>query len=242
VTERDAWTLADRTGYHRWFTRARDWAGGASFRKFLVNMENESLAGLSENDRLALEAQGALTRWVAPPLPKPQGPGKAWTVDDVLAVADKRLASGRNFDAGQRAFAAARCVVCHRYGDDGGSTGPDLTQAGGRFQVKDMVEALVLPSKVVSDQYRGSVVTTTDGRSHAGRIVKDGADSIVIVTDPEDSTKFVEIARGDVDEIVAAKESLMPKGLIDGLNEEEVLDLLAYTLSRGNRNDGRFQK
>ena len=105
-----------------------------------------------------------------------------------------------------------------------------------------MVEALVLPSKVVSDQYRGSIVTTTDGRSHSGRIVKEGRDSIVIVTDPEDSTKYVEIARGDVDEIVPATESLMPKGLIDTLSEEEVLDLLAYTLARGNRNDARFAK
>ena len=242
VTEPDAWSLADRRGYHRWFTRARQWAGGASFRKFLVNMENESLAGLSENDRLALEAQGALTRWVAPPLPKPVGPGKPWTVDEVLAAADKGLASGRNFDAGKRTFAAARCVVCHRYGEEGGSTGPDLTQAGGRFQVKDLVEAMVVPSKVVSDQYKGSIVTTQDGKSHSGRIVKESADSIVIVTDPEDATKFVELARGDVDEIVPATESLMPKALLDSLNEEEVLDLLAYTLARGNRNDGRFKK
>ncbi|MFO0003365.1 MAG: hypothetical protein ACK559_19775, partial [bacterium] len=40
-------------------------------------------------------------------------------------------------------FAAARCIVCHRYGDDGGATGPDLTQAGGRFQLPDLVEAIV---------------------------------------------------------------------------------------------------
>ena len=242
VTERDAWTVADRKAFHQWFTRARQWAGGASFRKFLVNMENESLAGLTENDRLALEAQGALTRWVAPPLPKPAGPGKPWTVDEVLAAAEKGLASGRNFDAGQRTFAAARCVVCHRYGDDGGSTGPDLTQAGGRFQLKDLVEAMVVPSKVVSDQYKGSIVTTHDGKAHTGRIVKDSPDSIVIVTDPEDATKFVELTRKEIEEIVPATESLMPKALLDTLNEEEVLDLLAYTLARGNRNDARFKK
>ena len=40
---------------------------------------------------------------------------------------------GRDFEGGKRTFAAARCVVCHRFGDDGGSTGPDLTQAGGRL-------------------------------------------------------------------------------------------------------------
>jgi hypothetical protein len=39
--------------------------------------------------------------------------------------------------------AAARCIVCHRYGEDGGATGPDLTQAAGRFQLQDLVEAMV---------------------------------------------------------------------------------------------------
>jgi hypothetical protein len=34
----------------------------------------------------------------------------------------------------------------------------------------------------------------------------------------------------------------MPKGLLDQLNEAEVLDLIAYTLSRGNRNDPRFKR
>ena len=34
----------------------------------------------------------------------------------------------------------------------------------------------------------------------------------------------------------------MPKGLLDQLNEEEVLDLLAYALSKGNQRDARFKK
>jgi hypothetical protein len=65
---------------------------------------------------------------------------------------------------------------------------------------------------------------------------------VVVVTDPEDATKFVEIPRAEIDEIIPAAESLMPKGLIDTLNEAEVLDLLAYTLSRGNQSDARFKK
>jgi hypothetical protein len=34
----------------------------------------------------------------------------------------------------------------------------------------------------------------------------------------------------------------MPRGLLDPLNESEVLDLLAYTLSRGNKHDSRFKR
>jgi len=243
VNEKDAWSLDDRRGYHAWFARAREWAGGSSYRKFLLNIENESLAGLSENDKLALETLGARAAWIPPPLPKPEGPGRKWTVEEVLVAAEEGLARGeRSFEKGRRAFAAARCIVCHRFGEDGGATGPDLTQAAGRFQVKDLVEAIIEPSKVVSDQYRGSVVQTTDGRVVAGRIVRESADSIVVVTDPEDATKFVELRRSEVEEILPAKESLMPKGLVDPLGAEELLDLVAYTLSKGNPRDGRFRK
>ena len=35
--------------------------------------------------------------------------------------------------------------------------------------------------------------------------------------------------------------SLMPDGLLDTLNRDEVLDLIAYLLSRGDRNDPMFK-
>ena len=241
VNERDAWTLGDRKGYYEWFGRAREWNGGNSFRKFLDNIERESMEGLPDSDKVAL--QGLRTKYVPPPLPKPEGPGRQWTTAAVVESATNGLADGtRDFERGARTFAAARCVVCHRYGDDGGSTGPDLTQAGGRFQVKDLVEAICEPSKVVSDQYKASIVQTADGRVLTGRIVSESPASVTIVTDPEDATKFVDLKRADIEEILPAPESLMPKGLLDQLNEAEVLDLIAYTLSRGNRNDPRFKR
>ena len=65
---------------------------------------------------------------------------------------------------------------------------------------------------------------------------------MTVVTDHEDATKFVVIQREEIEEMFAAKQSLMPAGLLDQLNEEEVLDLLAYTLSRGKANGPLFKK
>ncbi len=246
VGEKGAWTAADRKTYYEWFARARQWAGGNSFRKFLVNIENESLAHLTDTEKLALETLGVRKPYAPPPLPKPEGPGRMWSLDDVLALAAKPgtegLAAGRDFEHGKRTFAAARCVVCHRFGEEGGATGPDLTQAAGRFQLKDLVEAIVHPSKVISDQYKASIVQTADGKVASGRIVSESPEKLTIVTDPEDATKFVELARSDVEEILPATESLMPKGLLDQLNDREVLDLLAYVLSRDRPQDARFKK
>ena len=236
------WSPADRKGYYEWFPRAREWAGGSSFRKFLANIEAESLAGLSDTEKLAFETLGIRKPYVPPPLPSPLGPGRKWSVSDVMGVAEQGLANGsRNYEAGRRAYAAARCVVCHRFGEDGGATGPDLTQAGGRFQVKDLVEAIIEPSRVVSDQYKASIVQTAEGKVVSGRIVAEDEASITIVTDPEDATKLARIARSDIEEITSSSTSLMPAGLLDQLSEQEVLDLLAYTLSRGNHKDKRFK-
>ena len=235
------WPDSDRLAYHRWFGRARTWAGGESFRKFLAAIEAESLAGLAPEERLGLESQGVVAPWSPPPLPKPVGPGRSWTVADVLAAADADLDAGRDFAAGKRAFAAARCGVCHRYGTDGGSTGPDLTQAGGRFSVGDLVEAIVHPSAAVSDQYRASVVQTTDGRVVTGRIVAASVDGLTVAADPEDGRRVVEIPAAEVAAVTASPTSPMPAGLLDPLNRDEVLDLVAYVLARDDENHRRFQ-
>jgi putative heme-binding domain-containing protein len=237
------WTAADRKAYYEWFAGASDWAGGNSFHKFLANIETESLAGMTENEKLALETLGIRKPYVPPPLPQPVGPGRKWSVEEVLATAERGLAAGsRDFEQGRRAFAAARCIVCHRFGVDGGATGPDLTQAGGRFQLKDLVEAIVEPSRVVSDQYKASIVQTAAGKVHTGRIVAEDTAAVTVVTDPEDATRFVRVPRSEIEEITASPTSLMPAGLLDQLNEQEVLDLLAYTLSRGNPKDPRFTR
>ncbi len=178
---------------------------------------------------------GIRTAYKAPALPAPHGPGHAWSKEEVLAIAGSKLKSARNFENGKRAFAAARCVVCHRFGGDGGATGPDLTQAAGRFSAKDLIEAIVEPSRVVSDQYRASLIATDDGKIVTGRVVNESGNSLIVVTDPEDSSKVAEIPKKSIEAIKPSPVSLMPEKLLAPLNENEVLDLLAYLLSAVTR-------
>jgi putative heme-binding domain-containing protein len=159
-----------------------------------------------------------------------------------LAALSTTAMKGRNFENGKKMFAAARCVVCHRFGGDGGATGPDLTQAAGRFSFKDLTEAIVDPSKVVSDQYKTTIVQTTSGKTYTGRVVSVADSTITLLIDPEDSTKIVTVKKSDIEEQVPSATSLMPKDLLKGLNQDEVLDLLAYLLSRGNPQDAMFKR
>ena len=136
--------------------------------------------------------------------------------------------TGRSFENGQRAYAAARCVLCHRFGGQGGATGPDLTNVAGRFSFKDLAESIVDPSKVISDQYRASNIQTTAGKIITGRIVNEADGVYTVVTDAEDATKVTELRESDIEAIVPSKVSLMPKDLLKSLNKEEMLDLFAY--------------
>jgi len=235
------WSTETRRAYFEWFARARKWTGGNSFQGFLRNMDRDAYENASDTERLAIEALGARKPEPAPELPKPAGPGRDWTRAEILKVAETGL-KGRDFANGKKTFASTRCVLCHRFGGEGGATGPDLTQLAGRFSVSDLVDAIVEPSKVVSDQYKAVVVETKEGKTHTGRLVNDNGRSIRLVVDPEDATKTVEIAKTDIEEQNLSGTSLMPADLLKPLNENEVLDLLAYLLSRGNPGDSRFKK
>jgi putative heme-binding domain-containing protein len=235
------WSLDERKTYFDWFNKARTWSGGASYPKFLTNIDNEAFANCTDAERLAIEASGVRKPYVAPALPKPAGPGKEYSVADVLALAGDGL-KARDFKNGEKMYKAARCVICHRFGGDGGATGPDLTQLAGRFNLKDLTDAIVDPSKVISDQYKASIVETKEGKVITGKIVSDSKDSITIVVDPENATKTVEVKKADIETQQPSLVSLMPKDLLKTLNEDEVRDLLAYLLSRGNKDDAMFRK
>jgi putative heme-binding domain-containing protein len=237
---KEGWTMDERKAFFATIGEARHWSGGNSYQGFLNNIEKEAFDNASDVDRLAIEAGGLRKPFKLPPLPKPAGPGKDWTMDTVLALEEKSK-TGRSFLNGEKMFKAARCIVCHRFYGDGGATGPDMTQSAGRFSFKDMVESIVLPSKVVSDQYKASVVFTNGGKTYTGKIVSDTKAGITILVDPEDSTKVVEIKRADIDEVKPSAVSMMPEKLLGPLNEDEVADLLAYLLSRGDPTDARFK-
>ena len=240
-TMRYGWTLEQRKEYFAWIEKARNRSGGMSYRGFIENIRREALDNVSAAERKAL----ASTVLQPPPkkadLPKPMGPGKDWTLETILAATGDGL-RGRSFENGKRAYAAARCIVCHRFDGNGGATGPDLTNVAGRFSVKDLSDSLINPSKVISDQYRAHKIVTRKGKTYTGRIASVANGTITLLTDPEDARKVVKIPKGQVDLQQPSKTSLMPKDLLKPLNKDELLDLLAYMMSRGNPRDPIFRK
>src|SRR5581483_11570327 len=99
---------------------------------------------------------------------KPHSFVKEWKMDDIQPLL-AQVGKGRNFNQGRDAFEVAQCNLCHRMGNAGGSIGPDLTAVSSRFQRRDILESILEPSKVVSEQYMNTAIRTKDGETVVGR-------------------------------------------------------------------------
>lgn len=126
---------------------------------------------------------------------------------------------------GKLVYEKAQCASCHRMGNTGKSLGPDLTSVASRFTQKEVIESILYPSHIVSDQYRTEKVLTLDGRVVKGMVTRQ-PDGSLLVRDSE--LKENVIAQQDVDEVQPSKKSLMPGGLIDELTAAEIRDLMTY--------------
>ncbi|MDB4640086.1 c-type cytochrome [Pirellulaceae bacterium] len=239
---RYGWTLEQRREYFAWLNKALEKTGGASYQGFIQNIRKEAMENLSESEKLALSSTEIAPPIEAVSLPKPLGPGKKWKLQPAVAVAGNASESPVTFEAGKRAYAAAKCIVCHRFDGNGGATGPDLTNVAGRFSRNDLLDSIINPDKVISDQYRAHIVQTVDGKLVTGRIVGETDDSVTIATDPEDATKLTKISKDDIEGQKTSPKSLMPSELLDELSEQELLDLTTYLMSRGNAADPAYQK
>jgi putative membrane-bound dehydrogenase-like protein len=139
---------------------------------------------------------------------------KALLTPNYLKRAD--LASGRLL------FGKA-CQQCHMLYGEGGNIGPDLTGSN-RGNLDYLLSNLIDPSAEVAQDYRMSIVTTTDGRLLTGMIVERMGDRFTLQT----VTQRIALAKEDVDEIRDSPQSMMPEGQLDTMTREQIRDLIAY--------------
>jgi putative heme-binding domain-containing protein len=238
------WTPELHTAYFEWFLKAANYKGGASFEKFIEFIRTDAVASLSEEQKETLveilakepEKKTVLENLGAVFAGRKE---KKWTLDELSAAARTGL-KNRDFENGGRMFAAAGCYACHRFRNQGGMTGPDLTSAGRRYSSHDLLDQVLNPSKVINEQFAAITVVTTEGLTHTGVVVNLNGDSLMINTDLTEPNKQVKIDRKEIDELIVSKTSPMPVGLFNRMTNDEILDLLAYLISGGDANHQMF--
>ena len=240
------WTKELRTQQLEWFLKAANYNGGASFSKFIEFIRNDSLATFTDAEesdlaalierkpvkKSAIELSGEIFAGRTP---------KAWTLDELSAATSTGL-QNRNFDNGRKMFGAGACFACHRFGNAGGMTGPDLTGAGGRYSPHDLLDQIINPSKEINEQFAPIIVTRENGDVLSGVVVNLSGDNITLNTDLSDPNQRSNVDRKTVKSIEPSKVSLMPPGLLMMLTKEEIMDLVAYTLSMGDKTNPMFKQ
>ena len=243
------WTPADRDIFFSWFRKSRDhsrndlrvyfddvgrkFVEGAGYDRYLRDFRREAISTLSPNEKKQLQQLLALPITQAQTVPSNPRPFvRAWKLEDLIP----ELGKPRRPDLarGRQAFVDAQCLTCHRFGNDGGVSGPELTGAASKYSERDLLEAILEPSKIISDQYQDHTVFVKDGEVFTGRLVSDSGDEIIIETDRTAGTTE-KIPRSQVEQIRPAAFSPMPQGLVNVLTQDEILDLLSY-LKTGTAN------
>jgi len=228
---RKGWTLESRRTVIELLNEASKASGGASFPGFLANIRDLHLSAMSNDHRLALaDISGEEFNPVPDfPIQPVVGPGRNWTVEEASKHLNYRKA---DFERGRSLYFATSCGACHRLGGLGGDIGPDLTSIPNKFDNAYVLEAIINPSKDISDQYGMFEVTLKDGTKQTGLYVENGED--VSIYPPDHTAEPTRVKRSEVAGVKQLEISQMPPGLINGLNPEEVRDLMAYLMSSGN--------
>ncbi len=227
----------------KWFKEAGiGFNNGASFDNFLAHAHEEAKFTMSPEE--IIELSDVLTAYTAKQTQKPTPALDSrplvneWTTSDLQPLLPE-VSHGRNFERGKDIFYQAQCSACHRYGDQGGAIGPDLTAVATRFKRQDILEAMTEPSKVLSEQYQNSLIESTAGNVIIGRITEETPEQIVIRPNPlEPQTVTIKVA--DIESRQFSQVSPMPAALLNTFTHEEILDLLAYLESLGDSKHPNF--
>ncbi len=261
-TIKTGWTEALRREYFSWWTKDRSniqhpafvtqwfddagraYADGSSFPRFLGNFHGDAKATLNAEEQKSL---ASVLGAYAPPGPKPvkkpakpRAVVKEWKMADLEPAMDQ-VSKGRNFQHGKAMFEAAQCLACHRFGNEGGAAGPDMTAVASRFKRHDILESIIEPSKVISDQYKNTTLRLKNGDVFEGRVMEESDDKIVLQPNPLAPEK-VTVKKADLKSRALSNLSPMPEGLVNTFTKNEILDLMAYVESAGRQDHPAFAK
>jgi len=125
-----------------------------------------------------------------------------------------------------KALFQKNCATCHRLFGEGGTIGPEITGAQ-RTNIEYMLENLIDPSAAVAKDFQMELIQTDSGRVITGLVVDETEFAITMQT----ANERVILPKSEIEERSLSKLSMMPDGLLQTLNKDQVRDLIGYLAS-----------
>jgi putative heme-binding domain-containing protein len=168
-------------------------------------------------------------------------PRKEWKFED-LVPAVKELDRGRSFSNGKQMFQVASCVACHKLNGVGTEIGPDLTKLDPKQDNPlEILHDIVEPSFRINEKYQTYVIETQAGKVITGLVLEETPEVVKVIENPLVKAEPIVLKKSDIAERKKSPTSIMPKGLLDKLTREEILDLIAYVAAHGDAKHPLFQ-
>jgi hypothetical protein len=79
-----------------------------------------------------------------------------------------------------------------------------------------------------------------DGDVVTGRVGNLNGDNLMVIENMFAPNDFTNVKRDQIQSIAPSEVSMMPEGLLNYFKEDEIQDLMAYLLSRGDRQNKMF--
>jgi putative heme-binding domain-containing protein len=138
----------------------------------------------------------------------------------------RRIAwSEGNASRGRDVFERRGCVSCHHVGGVGQRVGPDLVGIGRRLRdTEALLTEIVDPNRRVAAQYSFREYVLDGGELVLG--IEIYRSDVVLLTGPDGMTRRIDPRR--IMSEVERSGSLMPDGLLDGVGDGDIADLVAY--------------
>ena len=174
------------------------------------------------------------------PLLKDRRPRTEWKFVD-LASEVELMKPGRSFGNGKAMFKVASCIACHKMDGEGNDFGPDLAKLDLKMKALDILKDIIEPSFKINEKYQTWVIETRAGKQHTGVILEESPKQIKLIENPLAKAEPIVLLTSDIESKTKSPISIMPKGLLDKMTRDEILDLIAYLSARGNRQHPLFR-
>ena len=120
------------------------------------------------------------------------------------------------------------CGTCHRVGDRGSRSGPDLSQIGSQRRLIELHRSLLEPDAEIIPANRLLRVVTKDGSTFTGRLLNQDSFTLQILDIKEERLRS--FSKSNLREYTFVNNSSMPS-YKDKLSPQELSDLISYLTS-----------
>jgi putative membrane-bound dehydrogenase-like protein len=127
-----------------------------------------------------------------------------------------------DLDRGRIVF-EEHCAQCHLARADRGRIGPDLSGINNRSK-EELLTHILDPSFEIQPNYTNYLVVAKDGRVFDGLLIGETAHTVTLRGEYNDVT----IPREAIEQIRPSEVSLMPEGLEQDLDHQQLADVIAY--------------